>query len=140
MDVWRYSDIVIIPVRLSLEENRVKSSNRAVQAFALGKPVIASPLPAYLEVIVDGFNGYIYADEEELKKILLDLTRERVSDMQKNALQSLNSYKLEKIIDLWIKVLGLDDGFVGIAQKKQYFQGFFMYVFLCFIKGRFLLN
>lgn len=38
---------------------RVKSENRLTLLMAAGLPVIASPIPSYEEVIVDGFNGFL---------------------------------------------------------------------------------
>lgn len=67
-------DIGIIPIDingsvngngLSTSTNRIevnplwKSANRLTQMMALGLPVIASPVPAYKQVVQGGVNGYI---------------------------------------------------------------------------------
>lgn len=65
------ADIVVCPQRVVLQP--AKSANRAVQAMVLGRPVVASPLPAYKEVIRHGENGFICDTPEEWKTSLLRL-------------------------------------------------------------------
>ncbi|WP_374496143.1 glycosyltransferase family 4 protein [Zoogloea sp.] len=67
------ADIGIIPVdtgfnplpgrKISYWE--VKSENRLTLKMALGLPVIASPVPAYLDIIQQGINGYIARSRAE---------------------------------------------------------------------------
>lgn len=43
----------------------MKSENRLTLKMALGLPVIASPVPAYLDIIQQGINGYIARSRAE---------------------------------------------------------------------------
>ena len=49
LDELKNADIIILP--LNYEEQPAKSNNRLTQAFSIGKPVICSPLPAYLNIL-----------------------------------------------------------------------------------------
>lgn len=61
------TDIGIIPVDTGFDPLpgrqvsywEVKSENRLTLKMALGLPVIASPVPAYLDIVEQGVNGYI---------------------------------------------------------------------------------
>jgi len=61
------ADIGIIPVDMSFDPLpgreisywQVKSENRLTLKMALGLPVIASPVPSYIDIIKNGTNGYI---------------------------------------------------------------------------------
>lgn len=67
------SDIGIIPVETSFNPQpdrsvspwQVKSENRLTMKMAMGLPVIASPVPSYEKVIVQGENGYLARTREE---------------------------------------------------------------------------
>lgn len=67
------SDLGIIPVNMGFDplpqQNvswwQVKSENRLVMKMAMGLPVIACPVPAYNDVIVQGENGYLASSREE---------------------------------------------------------------------------
>lgn len=66
-DDLRQADIGIIPVDMrpdplpgrDLSYWEVKSENRLTLKMALGLPVVASPVPAYLDLIEQGVNGYL---------------------------------------------------------------------------------
>jgi glycosyltransferase involved in cell wall biosynthesis len=57
-------DIAVFPTPRD-SASLVKSSNRVVQAMALGLPVLASPMPAYADVIRNGRNGFLCSSPEE---------------------------------------------------------------------------
>jgi glycosyltransferase involved in cell wall biosynthesis len=67
LDGWQHAlagcDIAVVPA--NFRRQPAKSNNRASNAMALGLPVIASPLPAYLEFIVHGENGFLAESEED---------------------------------------------------------------------------
>lgn len=54
-------DLAVIPCRLDSTYALAKSANRLTMFMALGMPVIASPVPAYQEIIRDGKNGFLAA-------------------------------------------------------------------------------
>lgn len=68
LDELEKSDIVVCAARHETQPG--KSANRAVQAMALGKPVLCSPLPAYKEIIHHGTNGFICDAPSEWKSAL----------------------------------------------------------------------
>jgi glycosyltransferase involved in cell wall biosynthesis len=49
---------------------RVKSENRLTLLMAAGLPVIASPIPSYEEVIVNGVNGYLAQSVSDWRRCL----------------------------------------------------------------------
>lgn len=55
-----------------------KSSNRLIQAMALGLPVIAYPLPAYKPIIRHGRNGLLAGNEQEWMDALRAISRAEV--------------------------------------------------------------
>jgi len=67
------ADVGIIPVDMRPDPSpgsdvsrwEVKSENRLTLMMAAGLPVIASPVPSYLDVIVHGVNGYIAHDRAD---------------------------------------------------------------------------
>lgn len=67
------ADVGIIPVDMSFDPLpgrdvsywEVKSENRLTLNMALGLPVVASPVPAYLPIIEQGVNGYIARSRAE---------------------------------------------------------------------------
>lgn len=84
-----------------------KSSLRAVNAMALGKPVIASNIQAYREAIQHGINGFLCDNLEEYKTAL-ELCQEK--DYRKvigeNALKATQGcYDIETIGNQWKKNL-----------------------------------
>lgn len=112
--LWRYdtwlkeiekSDIVVCVARHEIQD--AKSSNRVMQGMAFSKPVIASPLPAYQEVICHGQNGMICdapADWRNALKQLRDdpLLRERMGNAAK---ETAREFSIEKIGEAWIGLL-----------------------------------
>lgn len=103
-------DIGIIPMDVSDENHLAKSNNRATMFMALGIPVVCSPLPAYLNIIENGVNGYIAQNEKEwieyLSKLQDPILRQKIGDnAHKYAFQNFN-------IDL------ITSKFLGILQSE----------------------
>jgi hypothetical protein len=89
---FEIADIVVIPLTNDREQEQAKSSNRALQAMAAGLPVIASSLPAYWEVIENGWNGYLCVDSEDWRAALR-LLRDPIT--RKNVANNAYSYASE---------------------------------------------
>lgn len=72
-NIMAASDIGIIPVDMAPDPLpkhnvsmwQVKSENRLTMKMGMGLPVIASPVPSYEKVIVQGENGYLANSREE---------------------------------------------------------------------------
>jgi hypothetical protein len=60
----RKCDLVVVPTR-STPQELAKSVNRVAQAMALGRPVAAGKIPAYMAVIQSGENGFLCDSPEE---------------------------------------------------------------------------
>lgn len=99
-------DVVICPQREGIQDG--KSSIKAVTAMALGMPVIASPIPAYTEVIKQGENGFLASihrlDEwrTALNALKDSATRQRIG---KAARETAKRYSLDAIAGDWISLL-----------------------------------
>lgn len=98
-------DIVILPQPEGIRD--AKSNNRLTQAMALGMPVIASPIPAYTEVIRQGENGYTASihrlDEWRMALNLLrdPATRARIG---KAARETAKAYSQDAIAGEWVRL------------------------------------
>lgn len=72
-DAMAAADVGIIPVHTNFDPLpsseisrwQVKSENRLTLKMAMGLPVIASPVPAYLPIIEQGRNGFIASSRQE---------------------------------------------------------------------------
>ncbi len=96
----READIVVCAARHQIQP--AKSANRAVQAMSLWKCVIASPLPAYLEVINHGVNGMICGTPEEWEAALKRLGDSGVrKQMGGKAKESVYDFSVQKIGAKW---------------------------------------
>lgn len=100
-------DIAIIPWPEINEAQKVKSINRLVMFMALGLPVIASPVPSYLEIIKHHHNGFIATKPEEWEKYIV-LLRDDLKERQRignNARESvLDLYSKEKQGELYLDI------------------------------------
>lgn len=67
------ADIGIIPVDMGVDPIprhdvsywQVKSENRLTMKMSVGLPVVASPVPSYLEILNQGKNGYLASNRDE---------------------------------------------------------------------------
>lgn len=50
-----------------------KSENRLTMKMALGLPVVASPVPAYLDIVEQGVNGFIATTPADWHRCLAEL-------------------------------------------------------------------
>lgn len=114
LDTWlselRKADIIIIPAFYQRQPS--KSANRLSQSLALGKPVICSPLDAYLQVAKKHPDSFLIATTpEEWKEKLIQLRddhelRDRLSQ---KALEAAKDYSIDAIGEKWISVLTSND-------------------------------
>jgi glycosyltransferase involved in cell wall biosynthesis len=96
------ADIGIIPIETCASQGamtgwQVKSENRLTLKMAMGLPVIATPIPAYKPVIVQGQNGFLANDKTEWSQALTVLRDPslRRSIGQQARLSALAGYSME---------------------------------------------
>lgn len=107
-------DAVVIPIFNMYENAGMKSANKVIQAMALNVPVLASPIDAYEEVIINGFNGFICHNEEEWIKNLTLLQDTDIRESIRNrGFETAQKYKLDSIINIWIEVLDLNEKYIN---------------------------
>lgn len=102
LHTWREhvktSWVAIAPQNVELQP--CKSNIKVVQYMACEVPVVASPLPAYKEIIVNGKNGYIAENDQQWKdflNILLYCSPQFRQEIINNALESLQKYSKERV-------------------------------------------
>lgn len=98
------ADIIILPCNYEIQD--AKSNNKLTQALSLKKPVICSPLPAYVEILNKYPNSFLIAydknDWEKYLNILKDKNeRDKLSiigyDISKN-------YSIDNIGNKWVSL------------------------------------
>lgn len=106
------ADIGIIPiepdpVRDQSAAWKVKSENRLTLLMSTGLPVVATPIPAYEEVIQQGVNGYLAQNLNEWIKYLSDLRDPKLRrQIGQQARQSaLERYSMERQATLLIEAI-----------------------------------
>ena len=86
---------------------KVKSENRLTLMMAAGLPVVASPVPSYVDVIEHGRNGYLALDRQEWLRALDDLRdplrREQVGRLARATV--IERYSIEAQARRFIEVL-----------------------------------
>ena len=102
-DILNESDVVVIPVVNRNEFALSKSSNRVLQSMAYGKPVIASDIPAYIEVINNYENGILCEHKEDWINALLYLesekNRQKISESGHKFIA--DQFNSDKLIEEW---------------------------------------
>lgn len=72
------------------------------EAFAFGKPVIASKIGAIPEIIQDNYNGFLFMpnNKAQLQEIILKIYKDRslLNNMRENCLLSANKYCFENFL------------------------------------------
>ncbi len=78
------------------------------EAFAFGKPVIASKIGAIPGLIQDGYNGFLFEpnEEEQLENIIKNIYDNKtiLDEMRENCLQSAEKYCFEKFIENHLEI------------------------------------
>lgn len=104
-ETWK-SDLdkadVVLCVAHANNDQPCKSNNRVAQAQSMGKVVLASPLPAYLEAIEHGQSGFICRELIDWRDYLVlcrdQELRERIG---KHARTSAKGYSPENLAGIW---------------------------------------
>jgi GT2 family glycosyltransferase/glycosyltransferase involved in cell wall biosynthesis len=99
------ADIIIVPADLS---RPAKSNNRLTQAMSLGKPIICSPLPAYLDIKKSHPGCFLLAEsQDDWKKNLIHLRdNEKLrQELSQKAIEASKFYSIDTIGSKWLSVL-----------------------------------
>lgn len=98
-------DIAVIPV-INNDWTQSKSNNRLTMFMALGIPVVASTIPAYVNIISNGINGFLARDENDWRKHLTELQsvsiRKAVAEQGK---KDASRYNINTIGAQWIDLI-----------------------------------
>jgi GT2 family glycosyltransferase len=117
---WRQhlsqADIIIVPS--NYEKQPAKSANRVTQGMALGKPVICSPLQAYLDVERDHPGCVLVATtQNEWREHLIRLRDDETlrKELGTKALIASKDYFIDAIGAKWVSALFSSDDKVDIV-------------------------
>lgn len=85
------------------------TSNALLEAMLMGHICISTDCAGSDEIIKDGENGFLIpvGDKEKLVKVMLKVVEEKenLKDMGEKAKKSVEIFKVENIIDKWVKVI-----------------------------------
>ena len=105
-DELKKADIIVLPA--DYKSFPAKSNNKLTQAMSLGKPVICSPLPAYLEIEKRYPECCLFADsQEEWKEHLLRLRNspDLRQEIAQKALEASKEYHIDQIGNKWANLI-----------------------------------
>lgn len=92
-DLFAACDLTVLPYR------HVYQSGVALMSMSLGRPILASDLPAMQEMVVDGRNGWLFRSEDvrDLGDRLVEIVRDRarlatVGDAAREHVRSANDW------------------------------------------------
>lgn len=118
-DTWyehlKKAAIIIAPA--DYKKQPAKSANRLTQAMSMGKAVVCSPLPAYLEVAKKHPGSFLIADTPEDWKSKLSLLKNTPSfydELCKRALEASKDYSIDVMGEKWVDVLSEERDSVDI--------------------------
>lgn len=96
-------DVAICPQR---DVQPCKSANKLTTAAALGLPVVASPLPAYLEIAKHGESAFFAQTQEEWKAAFMALKDKALREqMGQTGRRVVEKYRSTGIVDKWSSLL-----------------------------------
>lgn len=102
----RLCDVVVVPTACH-PKALAKSNNRVTQAMALGASVLASPIPAYTDVIAPGQNGFL-CDSEDAWANAFEAVRDpavRIKFAYSGWGTVQDRYTIQPIGDQWLALL-----------------------------------
>ena len=102
----KQADIIIIPMCYEIQP--AKSNNRLTQSLSMGKPIVCSPLAAYVRIEKDHPGCCLFAKTPEEWRDQLMKLRDDANlrqDMYRKAIEAAKSYSLDSIGAKWINVL-----------------------------------
>jgi len=110
------ADIIILPADYKIHP--AKSNNRLTQALSLGKPVICSPLDAYIQIAKKYPGSFMFADTQEEWKNKLTLLKDNPplrEELSKKAIEASKDYSIDAIGQRWADLLMESEDSVDIV-------------------------
>jgi len=108
-DTWydhlNQADIIICPANYKVQP--AKSANRVTQAMSMGKAIVCSPLPSYIDVAKKYPGCFLFADNPEEWREKLKILRDNESfrkEMSNKAKEASKGYSLKVIGEKWLKL------------------------------------
>jgi glycosyltransferase involved in cell wall biosynthesis len=104
-EIWKYflsCDVLVLP-------SKHEGFPRVIlEAFACGKPVIASNVCGIPEIVRNNFNGLLFNNEKELTEKILEFlnNRRKLEEISKNIAGSFKDYVLTYSYDFLSDILG----------------------------------
>lgn len=110
LDELKKADLIVLPANYKIQP--AKSNTRLTQALSLGKPVICSPLDAYLRVQSETPGCCLIASTDEEWEICLKMVRDDeklCKSLSEKALIAAQKYSIKEISKKWISALNVLD-------------------------------
>jgi len=111
-EVMEEADMGIIPIETVVGSGamtgwQLKSENRLTMKMAMGLPIVATPIPSYLQVVDNGKNAYFAADRTEWIQCLSALREPSQREIIGHAARrtAIERYSIQEQAKLLIKVL-----------------------------------
>jgi glycosyltransferase involved in cell wall biosynthesis len=100
-------DIALAPLTGTLFDQS-KSNIKALEAFGLGIPVLASDVEPYRGTVIDGFNGYLCRRKGDWGRRLEELICDDAAreEMGRNARETARAHTMSEGIKLWAAAYG----------------------------------
>jgi len=103
IDYLKSCDVLVVP------SNWPESFGIVItEAFAFGKPVIASNIGAIPEIVKEGYNGFFFEpdNKEQLQATILNIYQDMtiLTEMRENCFQSAERYCVENFIDSHLQI------------------------------------
>lgn len=120
LDEIKKADIIILP--LNYKEQPAKSNNRLTQAFSIGKPVICSPLDAYVRIHNSHPGCCLFAETTEQWRDHLIKLRDNEDirkELSEKALEAGKDYSVEAMAKKWLSVLPIEKSKPKISEDSS---------------------
>ena len=95
-------DIALAPLT-GTKFDQSKSSLKAIEAFGLGIPVLASDVEPYRGTVIDGYNGYLCRKKSDWGRRLEELINDAAAreEMGRNARETARAHTMSEGVKLW---------------------------------------